>query len=204
MLPSVCISGFVIALFTSGLFWYSAPVVAMIPFYWFGLWALPRLIQAKRSFAWLALLGCGTLIVVTFFSGNIATNGLSFYWNRFYVFRPTVHDAFLMFARYAIGILGSLFVLFLVMVIVPKIRKIALLGTETLGIYFLQGFFVREVANRITVLDSSVPMLLAVATLVYGLCFVIVKASKRNGILNAAIWGIKLPSANNKRLITNR
>ena len=192
----ICAAGFAMALLSSGRIWYSAPVVAMVPFYWFGLYVFPRILQMRRYFAVLAIGGCGIMFLVTFVVGNIATNGLSFYWNRFDVFLPCAGDLFLMLARYCIGILGSLFIVQIVIIAtktISAIKYLAFLGRETLGIYFLQGFVVHEVANKITGLDSPVITLLAMSAWVYLLCFLIVKVSKKNSILKTIIWGVKLP-----------
>ena len=54
-----CGIGFLMLLFTSGICWYSAPAVAMIPFYWFGLWVLPFLLSKPKFLANIAILGGG-------------------------------------------------------------------------------------------------------------------------------------------------
>ena len=190
-MTAICTVFFVIALLGSGRVWHAQNIVAMIPVYWFGLWVLPR-IYNKRYELPLSIIGGGVMLFVTFFSGNIATNGLSFYWNRFDVIHPDVRDVLLMLARYIVGVLGSLFVLksvTLIVKFVPKITIFSFLGTETLGVYFLQGNIIHNLTNRFVPLDASIGLILIASVLVYALSFLVVRASKWNQQVAFAIWG---------------
>ena len=189
---SICVACYMLVLLGSGRVWHAQNIVAMIPFYWFGLWVFPRLQSNVIPHLILILLGGAVMLFVTFFAGNIATNGLSFYWNRFDILHPNLKDMYLMFLRYAVGILGSLFVIYVVILTMKKlpfIHWLAFLGTETLGIYFLQGNIIQGFVNHITTLESSFYELFTVSAIVYILSFYFVKATKMNRLIYIIVWG---------------
>ncbi len=190
----VCLSAFLILVMSIGRMWYAQYTVAMIPFYWFGLWALPRIQNKWKNNGGVAMImSFGVIVlVVTFFLGNIATNGLSFYMNSFDIFNPNMKAVLLMFARYALGIVGSLFVVKVVALSVkflPSLAVISFLGTETLGIYFLQGNIVQDIATRFIGLNADVFVIFMTSLFVFMLSFFIVKITKLNHFTKIVIWG---------------
>ena len=135
------------------------------------------------------------MIIATFFSGNIATNGLSFYWNHFDILKPTVEDFSLMLIRYVVGSLGSLFVILAVRRLTLCFRalsRMAVFGTETLGVFYVHEHLIRNGTNIVLGLDASVIKLLIGAVIVFFASFWIVRFIRSNVWSNRIVWGVQL------------
>ena len=170
-------------------------IVAMIPFYWFGLLVLPSLLPRMMLFSTIAAIGAVAMLWATYFAGNIATNGLSFYWDRFDVWHPEGVKAVNMILRYLIGIGGGVCVMVVVKIFMrtlPAMRHLASIGKETLGIYFLQGYMIHWISNKFVKLDADVGIMLLAACFVLLLSFGIVKISKQSGFTKQLLWGMRL------------
>lgn len=130
--------------------WYLVMIVAptfkvkqamhMWPYFTFGLMVMPRWRLDKNaplSLAFGALLVCMAL-----FEGDTVSNGMNFwcvssYWQD--IVRDG-HSIFCFFARSALGLTGSIFVLWLVGWALSRFKwvsSLAVFGTTTLGIYVL-------------------------------------------------------------------
>ena len=192
LLAVVCALAFAVCLCSSGRIWYASSAVAMFPFYLFGLFALPSLLSCPRMFALTACFGGGAMIISTFLSGNIATNGLAFYWDRFDVWHPQFDKVLHMVLRFIVGSFGSLFIIGVVKLCLhalPRLSVLAVLGTETLGIYLLQGWLIRGVSNPFVSLDTAVWQLLVSSIAVFTIAFCIVKALKWNRRVCDTVFG---------------
>ena len=186
------IAFFFLALVLSGHFLHMSEIVAMIPFYWFGLMMLPLIMKSDRMLYYGAVVGAVVMCFVTFFYGNIATNGLAFYWDRFDVWNPHGRQFANMLLRYAVGVAGSIFIIGTaksVVRIAPCVSRVSYLGTETLGVYFLQGPIIMHVVIPYVRLDINGLTLIMASSFVFAVAFLVTKLIKLNKLLNVFIFG---------------
>lgn len=176
-------------------FWYKRGCLNMMPFYLFGLYALPKVLEWKSVFR-LEILGFFAFVLYLLgvvFGGNFWQNGMAFYTNHIDIYNLRFVDVEMMWWRLILGICGIVGVMGVVRVIMkwlPWAVNIAPLGTLTLGIYFVHGWFTW--LWYILVGHSSMLFLAFVgAAFAYGLSFCIVWLSKRNAIVRGIIWGFK-------------
>ena len=59
------LASFVVCLCGAGRIWHTKEIVAMIPFYWFGIWLLPKLFGDKRCLQLMSVLGF--VVIVQFY-----------------------------------------------------------------------------------------------------------------------------------------
>ena len=192
---AVCMLGYVVCLVGSGRMWYVGNVVPMIPFYWFGLVLLPIILRSGRAFSLLACLGGVALIFATWFYGNIANNGLAFYWDKFDVFHPEVAKAANMLLRLVVGSLGAISILWCIKMATRKfscLEKLGWFGEETLGVYFLQGWLIMHCVAPFVGLDATVPVLLLASCSTYFFAFCVVKILKANEADRRMVFGWKV------------
>ena len=173
--------------------WHVDNVIQMMPFYVFGLVLVPVIIRNYRLWLATAFLGLKALICVTYFCGNIATNGMSFYWDKIDVFCLDVHKIINYFLRIVVGTLGCLFILLVLRKLTQLswVKKIAFVGTETLGMYFLQGWLIRIFVLPWIGLDACVLILLLASSCVFLLAFTMVKILKVNKNICGLVFGKK-------------
>lgn len=191
---SICLLGYAICLVGTGRIWYVGNVVPMIPFYWFGFLFLPSILKDRRRFAASACLGAGLMLVATFFYGNVATNGLGFYWDKFDVLHPEMLKAANLVIRLFVGGLGSLAILWGLRTAIRKftiLERLAPLGQETLGIFFLQGWLIFRCVVPFVGLDADMFVLLLASLGVCLLAFCIVKLLKAYEWSHRLAFGIK-------------
>ena len=172
--------------------WHVSNVVAMIPFYWFGLVIFPRLIDRELALMCVGGAGFFAMVYVTFFAGNIATNGLSFYWDQFDICSLRVNMILNMVLRYIVGILGSVFIVasvHLLCLSAKCITKISFLGTETLGIFFVHDELVAVVNRELEVIIGDCLSMLVLASCVYVFSYLVVWGSKRLRCIRYIVWG---------------
>ena len=184
---SFCLVAFLSCMSMAGRVWYTGNIVAMIPFYWFGLCLLPIIVRNNRVLGVTTLIGGGVCILFTFFLGNVAVNGLGFYWDRFDLWCPQFDKAMHMMMRIVFGVAGSLFVIGLVRMslkVFPYLSALSFLGLETLGIYLIQGWLIRNFSNHFVDLNASVCLILTMTVFVYVVSFLIVKLLKLNKIVS--------------------
>lgn len=136
---------YVALFFTAGqggiasLFRFSS-ILHMFPYFVFGLMVLKPFEVYKIS---LVAIPCGIfLLAVVFLEGDVRSNGMAFYWVPS-DWQTVVADGHLLlcfFARTAVGIAGSIFVLWAVdklLKLVPQLSRLAVFGTTTLGVYVM-------------------------------------------------------------------
>jgi len=204
----ICCCSFAVCLLGSGRIWHAKNIVAMIPFYWFGLWILPFILKNRPLWRLIASVGGVLLILTTFCCGSIATNGLSFYLNHYDILSPTIYDFLLMMARYVIGVFGCLFLLMILsglLMVLPVSAKIASIGTETLGIFFIQGYIITYGSNKFVDLNASQWVLVASSIIVVFLSWLAVKFLKSGKLIEALVWGpqLKNESQGNENIVHN-
>ena len=188
----VCLLAIGLSLCGVGRVWHMQQIVAMLPFYAFGLWLFPFIAKNIAMYRLLACIGVGTLFTATFLCGNIAINGLSFYWNYLDVFNFSIQDCGLWVFRFIVGTLGALSILKglqIALRILPMLKGISTFGVETLGIYFIHGYFVKDWCNRFVGLDAGPIGYAFSAFLVFVISFGIVKVLKFNPYISHIVWG---------------
>lgn len=198
----ICCCSFAVCLLGSGRIWHAKNIVAMIPFYWFGLWTLPLILKNRPLCRLIAFIGGVLLIFTTYCCGSIATNGLSFYLSHYDILNPTVYDFLLMIARYVAGLFGCLFLLMIisgVLMVLPGSAKIARsIGTETLGIFFIQGYVIRYGSNKFVGLNASQEVLLVSSIIVVIWAWVVVKFLKSRKLIETLVWGPQLENGKHR------
>lgn len=125
----------------SYLFWIGGPqTIHMLPYFAFGLLALNRRKLWQSSNA--AILSGAFFLSVVFLEGNSSTNGMNFWtvsthWRAIFL---DTHGLLCFFARTAVGISGSIFILWIMdrsLSRIPCLSRIAVFGTTSLGVYVL-------------------------------------------------------------------
>ena len=124
-------------------FWWNGQVIHMFPYFIFGLLVLSRYEMFRSTKVSLA---CAVFfLAVVFFQGDSSINGMNFwnvnpYWEAvFFRWR----DFVTFFMRTAVGITGSVFLLFLAYFTVekfPVLNRMSTLGTTTLGVYVIHEY----------------------------------------------------------------
>lgn len=189
---AMCCLSYIGALILSGRVWHASGIVSMIPFYWFGLYFLPYVLSRVKFFFAMAAVGGVLMIYITYFAGGIATNGLAFYWDRFDILHPEGIRAINMLARYSVGIMGAIFVLGSLKILGAKawaVSKMACLGTETLGVYFVHGHLIRLLSNQFVDLNAGSCILFVSTCIMFGCSFCIVKLTKVTEWVECIVWG---------------
>ncbi len=192
---AVCSLGYILCLLGAGHVWYVACVPPLILFYWLGLWILPKVVFDKRIFFVCGMIGCMMLVAATFMYGNVATNGLAFYWDRFDIWNPRITNVVNQISRLIVGAFGSVFIIWVVKVLSARFQRLAwfaVLGTETLGIYFLQSWFIRYMSNPFVSLSARSLVLMISSCIVFGSAFIVVRILKMNRIVGGIVFGFRI------------
>lgn len=127
-------------------------VMHMLPYFVFGIFVLRRLLEQD---AWMVAVVCGLFfLVVAFSEGSVRENGMAFYWVdshwRQMIF--TRHGLLCFFGRTAMGISGTVALLWLfrwLLSKLPGLAKLAPLGTTTLGVYTMHQWLLARVGNAL-------------------------------------------------------
>lgn len=115
-------------------------VLDMLPYFVFGLYFLRKYEFYKKLYVGVL---CGLFyMAVVLLEGNITTNGMGFYWvsKDWHVVINDRHLLFCFFARTFVGIAGTIFLLWIVEMIlklIPRLSCLAVFGSTTLGIYVM-------------------------------------------------------------------
>lgn len=118
-------------------------ILHMFPYFVFGVMALKSFELYKNA---LVAIPCGIfLLSVVFLEGDVRSNGMAFYWvpSDWQTVVADKHLFLCFFARTAVGIAGSIFVLWAVdklLKLVPQLSRLAVFGTTTLGVYVMHGW----------------------------------------------------------------
>lgn len=182
---------YIVCLLGVGRIWHMSNIVAMFPFYLFGVLCLSHIFENRLMLAICAVIGGCVMLVITFFTGNVAINGIAFYWNHFDILHPEKWKLFCLIIRIFVGVTGGLFV-FACVKLMDRIKVLSWLsrfGPYTLGVFFLQDELIKYVACRLVGLDASASTILFVAILVTFLSFLLVMWSYRSKILRNLFWG---------------
>ena len=132
------------------------------------------------------------MFFVTFLAGNIATNGLAFYWDSVDVWHLQFVKVLNMLVRFVVGTLGSIAIIVAVRFLCLRFRFVGLFsifGEETLGIYFLQGAMISWIGNRFVKLDAGVLTVFLSSCGIFALCFLMVRVLKMSDFVKKGIFG---------------
>ena len=124
-------------------FWWNGQVIHMFPYFVFGFLVLSRR-ELFRSVK-MSLVCAAFFLAVVFLQGDSSVNGMNF-WNVNPYWESVLfhwRDFVTLFMRIAVGITGSVFLLFLAYYAVdkfPALNHLATLGTTTLGVYVIHEY----------------------------------------------------------------
>lgn len=164
----------------------------MFPYFVFGLMVLRKCELFKN--VGIALL-CGLFfLVVVLLEGNTPTVGMSF-WNGATHWSDVISSSYnivTFFARTAVGIAGSVFVLFAVdrlLMACPRLSFIGVLGTTTMGVYVLHEVVLINAGAKLPFLPlpSWTRWLIAVAYLL--ICHLVVVLVRRYPVSRFLFFG---------------
>ena len=171
--------------------WYMSFYQEMLPFYVMGFYFLPTL-QMKSDSRCM----CMSLVVylmVVFFSGNVATNGLGFYWDHFVLVNPSLRSFFNLTARLAMGVFGVCALMFISNSLISHFRWLHFLGDmigrRTLQIFFIHGFLVHSISNKLCQLDTPMPILYLSAVAVTVLSVALTLITETSDAAASIFWG---------------
>lgn len=161
-------------------------VLHMFPYFIFGAFALKGDGLYKKWF--IAIPSGILLLLVVFFEGDVRTNGMAFYWVPV-DWQTVVSDYHLFFcfwARTVVGISGSLFVLYVIdrfLTINPRLSRLAVFGTTTLGVYVMHEWPIIQISKYCSVTPLSSYYRWPLALIVFLVCHYVTVAIKNNYIL---------------------
>jgi len=192
--------GYILLLFWPSLFsvWWMGQLVHMLPYFVFGLMVLSK--HPFFRLNWAGVL-CGIFFVsVVLLEGNSDVNGMNF-WKVTAHWRVVffhVRDFVTFFARTAVGIAGSVFVLWLVdkgLKMVPPLARLAVFGTTSLGVYVIHEWIIQKAGCRFALFPLPEWTRWGVAIIYFLIChFVIVLIRSNN-------WGSKLLFGDEKLIV---
>ena len=170
-----------------GVYYY----VAMVPFYWFGVFALPLIYERKYACA-VGVVCLFVYVVFAFIEGDITTNGLGFYWDRMRLWDPSWIGFVRMMARYLMGLLGAGGCLLALKAVGGRsafVRTLAMFGTTTLGVYFLHRYAVMEWYRIPIASQVGIGVYCGLSVAVLFACHCLVRASNKVEWLKFIFWG---------------
>lgn len=168
--------------------WY---FVAMVPFYWGGIFLLPK-VYCRPNMKYIGVVILSLYVLISMLEGDITTNGMGFYWDRMRLSQPSLAGLYRMFARYAMGALGSVGILMtlnLIVCVVPTLKRLSVFGTTTLGIYFLHRYIVKEWYRFDSSSTSSVALRVCLATAIFVVCHFVVLLTQKSEVVRCFFWG---------------
>lgn len=186
-------------LYAAMLFWPSSfrasrfeQVVHMFPYFVFGLMCLKN--KALHLDRWISCL-CGMLFLLfVFLEGDSSVNGMNFWtvsahwgtifasWNTWFTF----------VARTIVGITGSIFLLFLINVLIGAVSwlaRLSVFGTTSLGIYVLHEYPLYLFGRHCSIFPLPAWSRWIVALFVFLLCHWIVVFVKRHYVSRVIFLG---------------
>jgi len=173
----------------------------MIPFYWFGLFALPRLL-ALRQWAVVGLLSLAVHVAACVALGDLTQCGLSYHHTTMHLLDFSGRGFGLLLARYAIGLSGAcggLLTIRLLTQAVPFVGRLAFLGSQTLGVFYLHILGLNVYHVTIGWAGGGLPGRLTLSFLIFLVLHGFSAVTHRMKGLNALLWNPLLIHAEAKR-----
>jgi uncharacterized membrane protein len=169
----------------------------MVPFYWTGLLAFPRLYDAIKEKTWLCgivgIFALSIYLLISFYEGDIKTNGMGFYWYKMSLLEFNVYGFFLMLSRYVMGIIGSLGLICLIRFLVVRVVYLSILspfGQTTLGVYFVQRYIESNAVGCYLAQHYTYSLLgrVGITIVVFLVCHAIIIGMNRNAYVRRLVW----------------
>lgn len=167
-------------------------VFHMLPYFCFGVLLLRPYELYKR---WRIAIPCGIIfLAVIFLEGDVRTNGMSFYWVPV-DWQTIVSDKhlFLCFgARTAVGVTGSVFVLYVIDLLLmkaPWLSMFAVFGMTTLGVYVMHEWPLIQVHEYYSFEPLSAYWRLPLALILFFAFHYVTVAIKANNTLKCLFFG---------------
>ena len=196
-------------LYGAMLFWPSrfhvswlGQVIHMFPYFVFGLMCLRK--KSLYLDGWIACC-CGALFFLfVFFQGDSRMNGMNF-WTvnaNWQVVFSSWHNSLTFVARSVVGITGSLFLLFLINMVIgaiPWLARLSVFGTTSLGIYVMHEYPLYVLGRHCPIVPLPTWCRWVVALLCFLLCHWIVAFLKRNYPSRVVFFGDEALLANGFR-----
>ena len=174
-------------------------VVHMFPYFVFGLMCL----QKKEWYHdWRIGCSCGVLFLASvFFQGDSSVNGMNFWmvnahWKELL---SSWHGCFGFVARTTVGITGSIFLLFLINVLitaVPGLARVSVLGTTSLGVYVMHEYPLCWVGRQCSIVPLPSWTHWVVAIFYFLLCHCLVMALKKFSASRNVVFGNEIALIN--------
>lgn len=164
----------------------------MLPFFWFGLFCLPAVNRARFRAA-LGFLMLAAYAVACVACGDFEKSGLVFHFSEMHLLSFSWKGLGLMAARIGLGIAGALGFLELVRSCVrhfPSWGRLAALGSETLGIFFVhtQILPVYFGCRWLGWYDDGLVGRTALSVAILLVSFALVKLINANRWIRALVW----------------
>lgn len=165
-----------------GVFFWTGMVMHMFPYFVFGVFVLSKYKLYQNAFV--AIPCSVAFFAVLTFEGKAVSNGMGFYWvpTEWRTVLCDGHLMFCFFARTAVGIIGGVSVLWLadrMVNVFPKIEKLAVFGTTSLGVYVVHEWPIIQAHNFFSFDPLPGMFKWPMAVLIFLMCHYFVIAIKR-------------------------
>ena len=167
-------------------------VIHMFPYFVFGLMCLRK---KALHLDWRIACACGALyLAAVFLQGDSNLNGMNF-WKvnaHWKIVLLNWHEGMTFIARTAVGICGSVFVLFTVNLLIKVVPRIAILssfGMTTLGVYVLHEYPLCLLGRHMPISPLPVWSRWLVAICWFVVCHCLVVMLKRRAFVRFAFFG---------------
>ena len=172
---------------------YGKEVMHMLPYFAFGLFFLERVLEhSALPFAIVSFL---FFLLVAFFSGQVAHNGMGFYWvsAHWRDMLLTKRGLVCFFGRTAMGIAGTVSLLWgfrWILSKVPPVSHLAPLGTTTLGVYAMHQWILARIGTHFhPPFPLSNEWKWAISGAILLVCHVVVVLISRNKFIHFFFFG---------------
>ena len=191
----ICLGLYVLLVFAPKCFplYWVGNVCHMFPYFLFGLFAL-KAYNMYKNMCWVVPCTAIFLLSVSL-EGNSWENGMSFYEASIH-WRDVIASAqavICFFGRTAVGITGSIFILWLLDVLCRRIswvNRLSVMGTTTIGVYVMHQWPMLQIKSFGLMpepLSAFWQYPIAIAVLIA--CHVLTLSIRRNRTLNAVFFG---------------
>jgi len=167
----------------------------MIPFYWFGLFVLPRLL-AWRHWAVVGVLSLVLHVGACVVLGDLTKCRLSYHHVTMHLLDFSWRGLGLLLARYAIGLTaacGGILTLRLLERLIPFVGRLAFLGTQTLGVFYFHMIVLNVYVALIGWTGGGLAGRLALSFLLFVVMYGLVAVTRRIDWLNIVLWNPLAP-----------
>lgn len=172
----------------------------MIPFYWFGMLVLPKLLAWRYwAITGIAALALHATACIAF--GDFADCGLYYHYTTMHLLDFSWRGMLLLLARYAIGLAGACGGILGIKVlgrILPPVNRLSVLGTQTLGVFFVHMAILNVYFAWVGWTGGGMPGRLLLSLLVFAVSYGLVVLTHQIGWVNALLWNPLAPFVGRK------